>query len=384
MFPPFFVFDNADIAPANRFLGFKSLVKEPEDLSFLSGQAKDVKISSVIQQFQRGYKAIGSKRQRLRGHCVRDLVDRINGTARLPIDLTSTKATNPAADLETVPMKFLSFKHLLLDYNVRPPYQGTFTRGVSSRSAVKIPRNPFHRGIPDTNYDYDSEAEWEPPQEGDEDIDLEDDASEDEADEGDMNDFLDDEGDVARRRAVVGEMEPVSSGVCWEGETSSCGKFSMQEFHMDVLDDSHQFPIDPHSTRYWLKPSKESPVKDETADGTNMQPPRLPLSSINVPNVFVKASSPSVKREGSNGTQSKPTAKSIPTKVTKTIPYDLLPAFKAAVSGSDMTKAGLIEVLKKQFPKCSKDAIKDTLSAVAVREGVKEADKKWVLVSQNC
>ena len=44
-----------------------------------------------------------------------------------------------------------------------------------------------------------------------------------------------------------------------------------------------------------------------------------------------------------------------------------------------MTKAGLVELLKKQFPKTSKDAIRETLGAVAVRVGNKEADKRWML-----
>ena len=57
----------------------------------------------------------------------------------------------------------------------------------------------------------------------------------------------------------------------------------------------------------------------------------------------------------------------------------LLPSFKAAVVGSDLNKIALVEILKKQFPKCSKDAIKGTLETVAVRMGVKEADKRWVL-----
>ena len=56
--------------------------------------------------------------------------------------------------------------------------------------------------------------------------------------------------------------------------------------------------------------------------------------------------------------------------------------FKAAIQGSDLTKAGLIEILKKQFPKTSKDAIKDTLGLVAERVGGKEVDKRWVVRDQ--
>ena len=57
-----------------------------------------------------------------------------------------------------------------------------------------------------------------------------------------------------------------------------------------------------------------------------------------------------------------------------------MPAFKAAIEGSDLSKVGLIEVLKKKFPGRSGAAIKGTLEVVARRVGQKEADKRWVLV----
>lgn len=69
----------------------------------------------------------------------------------------------------------------------------------------------------------------------------------------------------------------------------------------------------------------------------------------------------------------------VPQGPKKLIPPEDLEAFKKAVDGSDMTKAGLVELLKKQFPKASKDAIRETLGKVAVRIGGKEADKRWVL-----
>lgn len=57
----------------------------------------------------------------------------------------------------------------------------------------------------------------------------------------------------------------------------------------------------------------------------------------------------------------------------------VLTDFKRAVEGSDLTKMGLVEILKKQFPKQSKDAIRDTLDAVAERVGPRMADRKWIL-----
>lgn len=69
-----------------------------------------------------------------------------------------------------------------------------------------------------------------------------------------------------------------------------------------------------------------------------------------------------------------------PPKIPKRlIAAELMDNFKTAVVGNDLTKAGLVEVLKKRFPKQSKDAIKDTLDAIAERVGPKLIEKKWVL-----
>jgi len=54
--------------------------------------------------------------------------------------------------------------------------------------------------------------------------------------------------------------------------------------------------------------------------------------------------------------------------------------FKEAVEGNNLSKVGLIEVLKKQFPNAKAAAIKGTLEVVAKRVGQREADKRWVIV----
>lgn len=56
--------------------------------------------------------------------------------------------------------------------------------------------------------------------------------------------------------------------------------------------------------------------------------------------------------------------------------------FKREVEGSNLSKVGLIEVLKKKFPGRSGAAIKSTLEMVAKRVGSKEVDKRWVLVDE--
>ncbi|KAI2832109.1 hypothetical protein CBS63078_10494 [Aspergillus niger] len=61
----------------------------------------------------------------------------------------------------------------------------------------------------------------------------------------------------------------------------------------------------------------------------------------------------------------------------RTLPPERLEEFKQVLNGSNLTKMGLIEILKKRFPKQSKDNLKDTLNSVATRVGQKEADKNW-------
>ena len=55
-------------------------------------------------------------------------------------------------------------------------------------------------------------------------------------------------------------------------------------------------------------------------------------------------------------------------------------AFRTAVEGSDLSKVGLVEVLKKKFPGRPAAVIKATLEASAKREGAKEAEKRWRVV----
>lgn len=67
-------------------------------------------------------------------------------------------------------------------------------------------------------------------------------------------------------------------------------------------------------------------------------------------------------------------------KPKKLVPEEDMPAFKQEIEGSNLSKIGLIEVLKKKFPGRSGAAIKDTLELVAKRVGAKQADKIWVLI----
>lgn len=178
---------------------------------------------------------------------VREIVARINGTMDHPIDLTGFRseasAEKPARWLRAISTKYIKFAE-----DVRPPYIGTYSKQPAGCAVSKLCRNPFTRGLPHTNYDYDSEAEWEEPGEG-EDLDSEGEEEVGEDEDGDeMDGFLDDEdaGDgigVAgnRRRLVIGDLEPVSTGLCWN-DGQGRGKFKdgpstidLRPFRLEVI-----------------------------------------------------------------------------------------------------------------------------------------------------
>jgi len=335
-FLPFFVPQHVKLAPMNRF-GQDANISHMavSRLDAWMAEEHDLHTGDVVSRFK------SKKRKRCQPPCstMKEIVESIQGTCTSPIDLTG-EAT--PTRLSNVPYKILSFKE-----DVRPAYIGTYTRAVRAESALKLSRCPFTRQLPQTNYDYDSEAEWEPPNEDDEDLESGDDESDvGEEGEEDMEGFLDDEDDLGKRKLVMGEMAPISSGLCWNNTNDDKG--SLEEYRMQTLSDEHIFPINPFSSTCWLKPQQ---ISKQAA----MQPPRLPLSSLN-PNRSLSMTPPPVKGDGEDKPepscqQSAPlptraTAKT--TKPLKLAPDEVLLAFKQAVEGSDLTKVGLIEILKKQ------------------------------------
>ena len=172
---------------------------------------------------------------RIRGYSIPRVRDLMTQSQKDPIDLTDsenntslTKSSHQPTlinALRALPVKYLHFAE-----DVRPPYYGTFTRLQSLAAARSLSRNPLSKQLPDTNYEYDSEAEWEEPEEG-EDIksdEEEDDEEEDGDGEDDIATFLDDEeaegvGMGGKRKMPLGsgDLEPVCSGLWWEDERGS-------------------------------------------------------------------------------------------------------------------------------------------------------------------
>ncbi|KAL8787393.1 MAG: hypothetical protein Q9213_002276 [Squamulea squamosa] len=386
LFPPFFLQSYTTLAPLNHF------EKDEEGL-----QCTQRNIDESLSDFSPAYDQITLnlnemlqlspyKRRNFDGPrpCVKDIVERINGSPRNPIDLTQSQilkvSRQPLEILKTIPTKFLKFIE-----DVRPPYVGTHTRVQAPATARRICRKPFTRGLSTMDYDYDSEAEWEELGEG-EDLDSEGEEENDSEDGDDMEGFLDDD-DVAdsskplqKRRLVTGNLEPISTGLCWEDNNNYQALGDLSQYHLEVILDNPLSSIDPYSTVYWQSaPSTNLPTSSSRITQSVMDPPRIPLTAMKHANLPVL--NPTLALDG---LKTPPNAQMIqPARTFKApkrmVAPEVLEDFKRAVDGSDLTKAGLIEILKKQFPKQSKDAIKDTLGIIAERVGSKEKDKRWIV-----
>ena len=160
------------------------------------------------------------QRRRYTALSVKSLMAKSQGSPKYPIDLTCAKSSfreNPLNVLQAVSIKFLKYAE-----DVRPPYIGTYSKVTEESAIRRLSRNPFARALPATNYDYDSEAEWEEPEEG-EDLDSEGEEEVGDDDEGDdMEEFLDDEGaeengpNGSKRRHLMGDVLPVYTGLHWD------------------------------------------------------------------------------------------------------------------------------------------------------------------------
>ncbi|CZR56587.1 related to chromatin assembly complex, subunit p90 [Phialocephala subalpina] len=408
LFPDFFIQNGVTLAPTNRFERDEEAsgaIQNTIDSYILGnrspGRQRDFKASSLFHIPPRDV-AVPRGRRRMP---VREIMtDFYEGKASRPIDLTTDSQNSQIKRttdlLKAVPMKFLKFQE-----DVRPPYRGTYTSRPVNGMA-KLARNPIRRDLPDTNYDYDSEAEWIEDEDA-EDLKSEGDEEEELDEDEDMEGFLDDEGDEtssSKRLVLQGDLEPISTGLCWEDRKKRNTNVKMVAYKMEVIlgmfypltfrstlltiPDPNIKSIDPFSSSYW-----------EPTPST-MDPPRIPLNSMKntslnfngqttkpVKSFFTTASnvlknSPSPTVPPPTFAQPRANSKGKDGKPKKLLPPEDMEAFKAAIQGNDLSKVGLVEVLKKKFPGRTAASIKDTLEAVAVRglKGQKESEKKWVLL----
>ncbi|KAI9802326.1 MAG: hypothetical protein M1833_001832 [Piccolia ochrophora] len=393
-FPPFFVQSHVSLAPTNRFSrdaegkrAVTNLIDAAMSQPQLNPDARSTNKKFSIAELCHLPPHKSCKRTLPQLPTIKEIISQRQGTADRPVDLSLNSNTSTLLSssnkLALVPIKYLQYAE-----DVRPPYRGTFTKRPTRLSGLATGRNPFLRSLPKMNYDYDSEAEWEEPDPEDgEDLDSEGEEEAGSDEEGDdMEGFLDDEnsGDgsanaASKRRQIIGELEPSCSGLCWEDYSRDQGvygsekaNFDLGQYRMELILEDLKTPIDPFSTKYWHQLPSTSASTTNQGDKLHkigsarnaMDPPRIPLQTSGI-------SSGTLHTFGSVNAK-------LPRRL---IAQEQLEEFKLAIAGSDLTKAGLVEVLKKKFPKTSKDVIKDTLNAVASRVGVKEADKRWIIIS---
>jgi chromatin assembly factor 1 subunit A len=178
----------------------------------------------------------------------REVIESLQGSSQAPIDLTDESGEHHRpADL----LDALVVRHLHFGEDVRPAYFGTYSRKISSSDAAKLRKNPFSKLRKDTDYDYDSEAEWEEPEEGE---DIGSDVEDDEESVGDaeeMDDFMDDDAADNKRHMITGDLKPVSTGLCWEdakGFSNSNEESSVDLDSMKIDFFIRKFNINPFST----------------------------------------------------------------------------------------------------------------------------------------
>ncbi|KAL8973508.1 MAG: hypothetical protein Q9197_002242 [Variospora fuerteventurae] len=374
LFPSFFLHSCTTLAPANRFErdgdGLEYVRKVLDGKLAAGSMGADMPAPFSPEDMLR---LSPYKRRKLnRPHLsVREIVEHVHGTSQKPVDLTNSQISkasrHPLDVLKTISTKILRFAE-----DVRPPYIGTYSRIQDPAAARNMCRNPFARSLPCTDYDYDSEAEWEEPGEG-EDLDSEGEEEAESENGDDMEGFLDDEEAAdgprtgQKRRLLAGDLEPTSTGLCWEDAQQNPVRADLALYRLEVIlgmvtpgnfeaarsnlwnVDTPKISIDPYSTTYWQDPPSSSIPAPSRTSHPAMEPPRIPLNITNRTNVLLPNSALAVSglKPPPSNANGPPQSKASQGPKRMVAP-DVLEDFKRAVEGSDLTKAGLVEVLKKQ------------------------------------
>jgi chromatin assembly factor 1 subunit A len=348
-FLPFVLGKHMRLAPHNVFLpDTEDLMRVNEDMDSYAKHPPSP-TPSVMESF-----ATLKRRRGFQPPKVEHVIHKLQGSSNRPIDLTQNHENRPRDALNTIPIKYFSYGE-----DVRPPYRGTWTRMVDDRTARKLALQPVAQQLPEVDYNYDSEAEWEDVEEG-EDLEAEDIEEEEEQDE-EVDGFIDDDNApqyLARRGIPASDVESKCSGLQWEDASGKMraadaryGNANFSEFTVcfllgqctccvrvespaNIRTDPSPKTIDPFTTAYWDPEPKQ--VSSTLPLTSSMGPPRLPLQDrtngqATMQITLVNGKVPKAAKVG-----------------PRLVPADLMPAFKAAVSGSDMTKIALIEALKKQ------------------------------------
>ncbi|EMC94130.1 hypothetical protein BAUCODRAFT_26328 [Baudoinia panamericana UAMH 10762] len=224
---------------------------------------------------------------------VRTLVDMIQGTVQRPNDLTEDgPMLQPLDALNTV-----SLRHIQFSEDVRPAYFGSYCKIRSPRTTRRLMLNPFSKSRTDTDYGYDSEAEWDEADEGEGGDDCGDDEDDDESvgSADGIDAFLDDDEDAlkGKRKMITGDLQPTCTGICWENSSNIVSRSingeamlgtppEMRGMILTVLLPSLSGQmIDPWSTAYWAHEMAppDVPIADSTPSCNGQRKPLQERSS---------------------------------------------------------------------------------------------------------
>lgn len=279
LFPDFYIQQGVTVAPINRFERDEEAVEAIESIldSYLSGDRSPGRQRTFDAPALFHTSSLYDKPRGKKHVPVREIMsDFYSGNSSKPIDLTTDSQNSQIKRtgdlLKGIPMKILHFQE-----DVRPPYRGTYTsRPVSGMS--KLARNPLRRDLPNTDYDYDSEAEWIQDDEDAEDLKSEGDEEEELGDDEDMDDFLDDENDEtanSRRLVLQGDLEPVSTGLCWEDRKRRNLNVKMIAYRMEVILGIFTSLVNQALLTFQIQPSNPSTPSQQHI-GTLQYQPKLP------------------------------------------------------------------------------------------------------------
>lgn len=230
-FLPFALPSNATLAPHNRFSWHASATQragDGPDKWLPENSHHGLEVNGILASLELAPWEIASRG--LSQRPTKNILNSIYGANDGHMDLTDSQALEL---LRCIPVKFLCFHE-----DVRPPYVGTLSMFQGCHEIRTLGRNPFRRTQKkELDYDYDSEAEWEEPEEGDE-IDTEAGSElESTGDVGEMDDFLDDEADNLPKsnKKLYSDMEPVSSGLCWEDTNGGTTATDLMEYRLEIF-----------------------------------------------------------------------------------------------------------------------------------------------------
>lgn len=112
-------------------------------------------------------------------------------------------------------------------------------------------------------------------------------------------------------------------------------------FCTDMTTDTIKFPIDPFSTAYWPKPKGMEQTISKVASSSGPIKATLHAYSTNATTHTSSPLAPSTRQVTAADS-------TVTVKGKKPFPPEHMAEFKEIVEGCDLTKAGLIEVLKKR------------------------------------